>query len=169
MLDAGVRLFERASGSELHRDPTTKKCQLLTMGKWSKWKQDQSPLGYLAVVEELNFLGVKLARTIARSRAPNGEQFIIPVPVPKVWEWAEPFPFLFPNVQKSFPLTPGGRGVLSQFWQCQDFGSACHCTPPRTENIHAFVTFWLWTVSLRVHLLIRKPSQHLIAEFVLTN
>ena len=34
MLDAGVRLFERASGSELHRDPTTKKCQLLTMGKW---------------------------------------------------------------------------------------------------------------------------------------
>ena len=32
MLDAGVRLFERASGSELHRDPTTKKCQLLTIG-----------------------------------------------------------------------------------------------------------------------------------------
>ena len=36
-----------------------------------------------------------------------------------------------------------------------------------TENIQSFVTFWLWTVSLRVHLLIRKPSQHLIAEFVL--
>ena len=71
MLDAGVRLFERASGSELHRDPTTKKCQLLTMGKWSKWKQDQSPLGYLAVVEELS---VKLARTISKSRALNGEE-----------------------------------------------------------------------------------------------
>ena len=28
------------------------------------------------------------------------------VPVPKVWEWAEPFLFPFPNVQKSFPLTP---------------------------------------------------------------
>ena len=38
-----------------------------------------------------------------------------------------------------------------------------------TENIQSFVTFWLWTVSLRVHLLIRKPSQHLIAEFVLKN
>ena len=33
-----------------------------------------------------------------------GMQFFIPVHVPKVWEWAEPFPF--PNVQKSFPLTP---------------------------------------------------------------
>ena len=38
-----------------------------------------------------------------------------------------------------------------------------------TENIQSFVTFWLWTVSLRVHLLIRKPSQHLIAKFVLKN
>ena len=38
-----------------------------------------------------------------------------------------------------------------------------------TENIQSFVTFWLWTVSLRVHLLIRKPSQDLIAEFVLKN
>ena len=38
-----------------------------------------------------------------------------------------------------------------------------------TENIQSFVTFCLWTVSLRVHLLIRKPSQHLIAEFVLKN
>ena len=33
-------------------------------------------------------------------------QFFIPVPVPKVWEWVEPFPLPFPNVQKSFPLTP---------------------------------------------------------------
>ena len=44
------------------------------MGKWAKWKQDQSPLGYLAVVEELNFLGVKLARTTSKSRALNGEE-----------------------------------------------------------------------------------------------
>ena len=120
MLDAGVRLFERASGSELHRDPTTKKCQLLTMGKWSKWKQDQSPLGYLAVVEELNFLGVKLARTIAKSRALNGEQFIIPVPVPKVWEWAKPFPFPFPKVIPAHPWWEGGvKPILAMpgFWK----------------------------------------------------
>ena len=84
MLDAGVRLFERASGSELHRDPTTKKCQLLTMGKWSKWKQDQSPLGYLAVVEELS---VKLARTISKSRALNGEELTSRVKS-KIAAWA---------------------------------------------------------------------------------
>ena len=71
MLDAGVRLFKLASGSELHRHPTTKKCQLLTLGKWSHWNQNQSPLGYLASVEELNFLGVKLARTSSKS---NGEE-----------------------------------------------------------------------------------------------
>merc|ERR1719264_977209 len=28
------------------------------------------------------------------------------IPVPKVWEWVEPFPFPFPNVKKSFPLAP---------------------------------------------------------------
>lgn len=73
-VDSGVRLFELASGSELHRDPTTKKCQLLTLGRWSQWSQNQSPLGYLAVVEELNFLGVKLARTTTKSRSINGEE-----------------------------------------------------------------------------------------------
>ena len=76
LLDAGVKLFEDASGSELHRDPTTKKCQLLTLGRWSKWKQEQSPLEYLAVVEELNFLGVKLARSTSKSRALNGEELV---------------------------------------------------------------------------------------------
>ena len=46
----------------------------------------------------------------SRSRSQKlGIQFIIPVPVPKVWEWVEPFPFPFPNVQKSFPLTPGNE------------------------------------------------------------
>ena len=34
------------------------------------------------------------------------------IPVPKVWEWAEPFPFLFPNDQKSFPLTPDLGSML---------------------------------------------------------
>ena len=35
-----------------------------------------------------------------------GMNFFISFPVPKVWEGAEPFPFPFPNDQKSFPLTP---------------------------------------------------------------
>ena len=32
--------------------------------------------------------------------------FINSLPVPKLWEWNYPFPFLFLNSQKSFPLTP---------------------------------------------------------------
>ena len=31
-------------------------------------------------------------------------EFFIPIPVPKIWEWIELFPF--PKSQKSFPLTP---------------------------------------------------------------
>ena len=29
------------------------------------------------------------------------------IPVPKIWEWAELFPFPFPKSKKSFPFTPG--------------------------------------------------------------
>ena len=73
VLDGAVQLFERSSGSKLHRDPTTKKCQLLPLGKWSKWSQQQSPLDYLRVVEEINFLGVILGKTSSKSRALNGD------------------------------------------------------------------------------------------------
>ena len=73
VLDGAVQLFERSSGSKLHRDPTTKKCQLLPLGKWSKWSQQQSPLDYLRVVEEINFLGVILGKSSSKSRALNGD------------------------------------------------------------------------------------------------
>ena len=46
-------------------------------------------------------LGMEFSRSSSQKM---GMKFFIPVPVPKVWEWAEPFPF--PNDQKSFPLTP---------------------------------------------------------------
>jgi len=53
----------------------------------------------------------------SRSRSQKlGMQFFIPVPVPKVWEWVEPFPFPFPNVKKSFPLTPVIQ--VLKFWIC---------------------------------------------------
>ena len=34
-----------------------------------------------------------------------GMQFFIPIPVTKIWEWAEVFPFPFPKSKKSFPFT----------------------------------------------------------------
>ena len=36
---------------------------------------------------------------------------------------------LFVAKSTSVPGLGGGRGVLSQFLKCQDFGSACHCRP----------------------------------------
>ena len=73
-LDKALRLFEQASGSRLHRDPATKKCQVLPLGRWSNWKQSDVPLDYMAVVDEINLLGVKLARNIAKTRATNGDE-----------------------------------------------------------------------------------------------
>ena len=73
LLDNGLKMFELASGSQLHRNPETKKCQILTLGKWSTWKQSDSPLPYMEVVDHLNFLGVTLARTSSKSRAINSE------------------------------------------------------------------------------------------------
>ena len=71
-LDKALRLFEQASGSRLHRDPATKKCHVLPLGRWSNWKQSDVPLDYMAVVDEINLLVGKLARNIAKTRATNG-------------------------------------------------------------------------------------------------
>ena len=34
------------------------------------------------------------------------------IPIPKIWEWVELFPFPFPKSQKSFPLTPGPNQLV---------------------------------------------------------
>ena len=72
-LDNALQLYEKASGSELHRDPATRKCQILTLGRWSAWKQEDSPLDFMSVVDQLCFLGLKLCRSSAKTRAVNGE------------------------------------------------------------------------------------------------
>merc|ERR1712105_95341 len=48
-LDNALQLYEKSSGSELHRDPTTKKCQILTLGRWAVWKQEDSPLNFMSI------------------------------------------------------------------------------------------------------------------------
>ena len=72
-LDNALQLYEKSSGSELHRDPTTKKCQILTLGRWAVWKQEDSPLNFMSIVDQLCFLGVKLCRSSAKTRAVNGD------------------------------------------------------------------------------------------------
>ena len=72
-LDNALQLYKKASGSELHRDPSTRKCQILTLGRWSSWKQQDSPLNFMSVVDQLCFLDLKLCRSSAKTRAINGE------------------------------------------------------------------------------------------------
>ena len=76
ILDQIISLFEKSSGSRLHRDPATRKCQLLALGRWSNWKQSNSPLDYMSVVQELNILGVKMTRSSVTSRNVNGEELV---------------------------------------------------------------------------------------------
>ena len=76
MLDKALSLFEKASGSRLHRDPTTKKCEILPLGKWSRWTQADSPLPFMSIVDQLNFLGVILARSPTKTRTANGESLV---------------------------------------------------------------------------------------------
>ena len=41
-----------------------------------------------------------------------GMGFFHSLPVPKLREWNYPFPFLFLNAQKSFPLTPAAYAIF---------------------------------------------------------
>ena len=72
-VDRVMKKFEKASGSQLHRDPTTKKCQAMGIGKYKELKQSDIPVDYISLVEEINFLGVTIAKTTCKSRTLNGE------------------------------------------------------------------------------------------------
>ena len=75
-LDSSIGLFERSTGAQLHRETESKKCQVLPLGKWKKWKQADCPLPYVAVVSHLSFLGVKLGASLAITRRLNGEDLV---------------------------------------------------------------------------------------------
>ena len=81
LLDRTLASFEAASGSRLHRltDPTNQKCSILALGKWSRWSQPDSPLDYMKVVDYINLLGVKLARTTNKTRELTGSDLVTSV------------------------------------------------------------------------------------------
>ena len=77
-LDRTLASFESASGSRLHRsiDPTNQKCSILGLGKWSRGSQPDSPLDYMKVVDHINLLGVKLARTTNKTSELTGSDLV---------------------------------------------------------------------------------------------
>ena len=78
ILDKTLASFEAASGSRLHRspDPSNQKCSVLPLGKWARWTPADSPLDYMKVVDHINLLGVKLARTTNKTRELTGSDLV---------------------------------------------------------------------------------------------
>ena len=73
ILDRALQLFEASSGCKLHRDVNSGKCNLLPLGLWSRWKQEDIPLSYMKITDNLSFLGVNLAQNSSKTRQMNGE------------------------------------------------------------------------------------------------
>ena len=46
------------------------------MGKWARWGPTDSPLDYMKVVDHINLLGVKLARTTNKTRDLTGADLV---------------------------------------------------------------------------------------------
>ena len=55
LVDQGYLLFEKSSGCELHRDPSSGKVKFLPLGKWrGKMKQQDIPLPYIVLSDHLS-------------------------------------------------------------------------------------------------------------------
>ena len=56
-VDNGCRIFEQASGCQLHRDPTAGKCKFLALGRWKGLlEQDGIPLPYMVLSDSLDMV-----------------------------------------------------------------------------------------------------------------
>ena len=76
VIELGVRLFERASGCEIHRDISNNKCKILLMGNWKFWSQENIPLPFLSKSDFIDMLGVRLYSSYTKTRQVNGELMV---------------------------------------------------------------------------------------------
>ena len=73
-VDHSLALFERASGCKLHRDPLTKKCKFLPLGRWrTTLQQTDIPCKYMTLSDHLDMVGVTLMASWAKTRKANGD------------------------------------------------------------------------------------------------
>ena len=74
LVDHGSRIFEKASGCRLHRDPASGKVKFLPLGRWrGTLTQDDIPVNYIAISEHLDMVGVVLKATHTHTRKANGD------------------------------------------------------------------------------------------------
>ena len=75
MVDNASRLFEDASGCQLHRDPKSGKVKFLALGKWrGTLQQEDLPVRYIKLSDELDLLGVTLTPSYSLTRKKNGDE-----------------------------------------------------------------------------------------------
>ena len=67
-------LFEAASGCHLHRDPASKKCKFLPLGRWRRTLQQEdlpNACQYMVLSDHLDMVGVQLRATWTQTRKVN--------------------------------------------------------------------------------------------------
>ena len=76
LVETETRLFEAASGCELHRDPTSGKVKFLRLGRWRGTLQSEDlppSCRYIAFSEHLDMLGVPLYASFRKTKQNSGE------------------------------------------------------------------------------------------------
>ena len=74
LIDNASRLFEEASGCQLHRDPASGKVKFLPLGRWKgTLQQEDLPVRYVRLTDQLSMLGVVLTAKYVNTRRINAE------------------------------------------------------------------------------------------------
>ena len=77
LVDRASLLFEKVSGCELHRDPTSSRVNFLSLGRWrSTLQQEDIPLPYIVLSDHLDMVGVVLKSTFTQTRKTNCDEII---------------------------------------------------------------------------------------------
>ena len=110
-VDQSLALFEKASGCRVHRDPQSKKCKFLAIGKWKNTlKQEDIPCTYMTMADHLDMVGVTLTADWTKTRKENGEALQT-----KVKNTVQPW-----KAGKFLPITQRGWSInsfaLSKVW-----------------------------------------------------
>ena len=73
-MDHASEVFEKSSGSKLHRDPESGKCKFLALGKErNNLRQESTPCNYMVLLDKLDMVGVELKATAMQTRKVNGD------------------------------------------------------------------------------------------------
>ena len=74
LVDKAMLFFEQASGCRLHRDPASKKCKFLPLGRWrGSLTQEDIPCKYMTISDHLDMVGVELRASWVQTRRANGD------------------------------------------------------------------------------------------------